>query len=56
LYDLENDPGEIHDLRSEYPDRAQALAKAWEAYAEANGVIQPDVATAYAKPVSGRKF
>ena len=56
LYDLENDPGEIHDLRSEYPDRAQALAKAWEAYAEANGIIQPDVATAYAKPVSGRKF
>jgi arylsulfatase len=56
LYDLANDPGEIHDLRTEYPLRAQALSKAWEAYAEENGIIQPNVATAYAKPVTGRKF
>jgi len=56
LYDLAADPGEVHDLASEFPDRARALAKAWEEYAESNGVIQPNAATAYAKPVVGRKY
>jgi arylsulfatase len=56
LYDLTADPGEVHDLASEYPERARALAKAWEDYAESNGVIQPNSATAYAKPVVGRKY
>jgi arylsulfatase A-like enzyme len=56
LYDLATDPGEIHDLSSKYPLRSKALADAWETYAEANGIIQPDVATAYAKPVTGQKF
>ena len=56
LYDLIADPGEVHDLASEFPERARALAKAWEDYAESNGVIQPDAATAYAKPVVGRKY
>jgi arylsulfatase A-like enzyme len=55
LYDLAADPGELHDLASEFPERAGALAKAWEVYAESNGVIQPNTATAYAKPVVGRK-
>jgi arylsulfatase A-like enzyme len=56
LYDLAADPGELHDLSSKFPDRAEALAKAWEVYAESNGVIQPDAATAYAKPVVGQKY
>jgi arylsulfatase A-like enzyme len=56
LYDLATDPGEIHDLSSKYPLRSQALADAWKTYAEANGIIQPNVATAYAKPVIDRKF
>ena len=56
LYDLAADPGELHDLASKFPVRAEALARAWEAYAESNGVIQPNVATAYAKPISGRKY
>ncbi len=56
LYDLIADPGEVHDLASEFPERARALAKAWEDYAESNGVIQPNAATAYAKPVVGRKY
>jgi arylsulfatase len=56
LYDLIADPGEVHDLVSEFPERARALAKAWEDYAESNGVIQPNAATAYAKPVVGRKY
>jgi arylsulfatase len=56
LYDLAADPGELHDLSSEFPERAGALAKAWEDYANSNGVIQPDAATAYAKPVAGQKY
>ena len=56
LYNLANDPGELHDLSSEFPQRTQSLAKAWQTYAEANGVIQPNVATAYSKPVVGRKY
>ena len=56
LYDLAADPGEIHDLAAKFPDQAAALARAWQDYAETNGVIQPDTATAYAKPVVGRKY
>jgi len=56
LYDLAADPGELHDLSSEFPDQAEALANAWTVYAESNGVIQPNAATAYAKPIVGRKF
>ncbi len=56
LYDLGADPGELHDLSSEFPDRVSELARAWEDYADSNGVIQPNAATAYARPVVGRKF
>jgi len=56
LYNLANDPGELHDLSAEFPEQTQSLATAWETYADYNGVIQPDVATAYAKPVVGRKY
>ena len=56
LYNLATDPGEIHDLSSKYPLRSQALADAWEIYAEANGIIQPNMPIAYAKQVTGRKF
>jgi len=56
LYDLKADPGELNDVSSEYPDLAISLAKAWEEYATSNGVIQPEVPTAYGKPVSGRKY
>jgi len=56
LYDLADDPGELYDLSSEFPDRAGELAKSWEDYAESNGVIRPSAATAYARPVMGRKY
>jgi len=56
LYDLAADPGEMHDLSSEFPDIVSGLADAWEQYAKTNGVIQPSTTTAYAKPVVGRKF
>jgi arylsulfatase len=56
LYDLAADPGELHDLSSEFPDRAETMAKAWEDYAESNGVIRPNAATAYARPIVGQKY
>jgi arylsulfatase A-like enzyme len=56
LYDLKTDPGELHDLSSNFPSRKKTLADAWRAYARENGVIEPNVPTAYAKPVVGRKF
>lgn len=56
LYDLAADPGEQQDLAPRFPERTGALAKAWQDYADANGVIRPDKATAYAKPVVGRKY
>ena len=56
LYDLAADPGEVHDLSSEFPERTTALASSWQNYADSNGVIQPDVPTAYSKPIVGRKY
>jgi arylsulfatase len=56
LYDLAADPGELHDLSSGNPDRVKALAAAWQIYADANGVIEPDEAVFYSKPIVGRKY
>jgi arylsulfatase len=56
LYDLANDPGELHDLSSRFPQQTAELSRSWEEYAKSNGVIQPSVPTAYAKPVSSRKY
>ena len=56
LYDLKNDPGEMYDLSPEHPEMAEAIAAAWENYAEANGVIVPSEPTFYAKPITGRKY
>ena len=33
-----------------------ALAAAWQNYADANGVIEPDEAVFYSKPIVGRKY
>ena len=56
LYDLSTDPGERRDLSSKFPDRAKALAGEWETYAKKNGVIHPDPAAFYAKPVLEPKY
>ena len=53
---LAADPGELHDLSSRFPDRVKALAAAWQNYADANGVIEPDEAVFYRKPIVGRKY
>ena len=39
LYNLEQDPGEIHDVSGEYPDIKTAMIEAWQRYAKDNGVI-----------------
>jgi len=56
LYDIEADPGELHDLSSNYPDLVKELAVGWQEYAQNNGVIEPNKATFYSKPVSGQKY
>ena len=56
LYDLAADPGDLRDLSSEFPGRTDLLAKAWQDYADSNGVIQPNAATFYSRPVVGRKY
>jgi arylsulfatase len=56
LYDLAADPGELNDLSSEFPDRKEELAAAWEVYADSNGIIQPDAPVFYSKPIVGRKY
>ena len=56
LYDLEADPGELHNLALKLPDRVEMLAKGWRTYADSNGVIQPDTPTFYSKPVVGKKY
>ncbi len=42
LFDIARDPGETRDLSLTAPDRAAALAAAWQAYADRVGVILPD--------------
>jgi len=42
--------GEINDLAAKYPERLEELARRWEAYAEANGVVEPNTPTLYARP------
>jgi arylsulfatase A-like enzyme len=42
LYDLTNDPTELHDLRREHPEKVRELAEAWEDAAWANQVYPLD--------------
>jgi len=47
LFDLRNDLGESHDVSDEYPERVAQLKAAWQAYADASGVIIPDWVSGY---------
>jgi arylsulfatase len=39
LYNLREDPGEMHDVSSQYPKKKDELLKAWQQYAEQNEVF-----------------
>jgi arylsulfatase len=39
LYDLARDPGEIHDVSTDHPDRKAVMVEAWQRYAEENDVF-----------------
>ncbi|MEP4076298.1 arylsulfatase [Haloferula sp.] len=56
LYDLSADPGETNDLAAQFPNRVKELAENWEDYAKANGVIRPDTAKSYDRPIVGQKY
>jgi arylsulfatase len=47
LYDLENDPGEAHDLAASNPEVVARLAAAWQDYADEVGVIPPSGPSGY---------
>ncbi|MCM1501795.1 MAG: arylsulfatase [Bacteroidales bacterium] len=38
LYDMEKDPTELHNLASQYPERAEKMFRAWESWAGRAGV------------------
>lgn len=39
LFNLRDDPAELHDLSAKYPDKRKALLKLWDEYVKRNGVI-----------------
>ena len=39
LYNLKQDPGEIDDLSSEYPEKVEEMVALWEQYSEDNSVL-----------------
>lgn len=42
LFNLREDPAELHDLSAKYPDKRAALLELWNQYAQRNGVIVSD--------------
>jgi arylsulfatase len=49
LFNLRDDPAELHDLSAQHPERRDAMLRLWHTYAQANGVIESD-AGPFAKP------
>jgi len=39
LYNFAEDPSEMHDLSSEYPEKVEEMVKRWEQYKEDNSVL-----------------
>lgn len=39
LYNLKEDPAEINDLSSEYPQKVEKMVALWEQYKEDNSVL-----------------
>jgi arylsulfatase len=42
LFNLRNDPAELHDLSAQHPDTRKALLALWDEYVKRNGVIVSD--------------
>jgi arylsulfatase len=42
LFNLRDDPAELHDLSAKYPDKRKDLLKLWDEYVKTNGVIVSD--------------
>jgi len=49
LFNLKDDPAEMHDLSAQYPEKRQALLKLWDEYVQRNGVIVSE-AGPYSQP------
>ena len=49
LFNLREDPAELHDLSAPYPEKRMALLKLWDEYVSRNGVIVSE-AGPYAEP------
>ena len=49
LFNLRDDPAELHDLSAKYPDKREALLELWDEYVKRNGVIVSE-AGPYAQP------
>ena len=56
LYDLASDPGDVHDLASEEPERLEELIEAWQAWSKEYGVIEPDRPVGYARTPRAGSF
>jgi arylsulfatase len=39
LFNLKDDPAELHDLSAKYPEKRDAMLKLWDDYVKQNGVI-----------------
>lgn len=42
LFNLKDDPAELHDLSAEHPEKRRRLLKLWDEYVKSNGVILTD--------------
>ncbi len=42
LFNIREDPGEVHDLSTDYPEKLAELVTVWDKYAADNGVIMPE--------------
>ncbi len=42
LFNLSDDPAEMHDLSGEHPEKQDTMLKHWDEYRRANGVIESD--------------
>jgi arylsulfatase len=49
LFNLKDDPAEMHDLSTQYPEKRRALLQLWDEYVTRNGVIVSE-AGPYAQP------